>query len=107
MNCQSPTPILHRKEKKDSSQVATFPQVPKCICGSNRYFEFQLMPSVLHVLKCDDHAHKSCTSHENYGGMNWGVLAVYSCSQSCSQSIEEFVVVQESADGEPVQRNSS
>ena len=27
-------------------------------------------------------------------GMDWGVLAVYSCTESCEQSQEEFAVVQ-------------
>jgi hypothetical protein len=67
------------------------------------------MPSVLHVLQCDDHVQtmvpsttatsSTSTSHPIHGGMNWGILAVYSCAHSCTQSREEFVVVQEPADG--------
>jgi len=30
--------------------------------------------------------------------MNWGVISVYSCSESCSVSREEFVIVQASVD---------
>ena len=28
------------------------------------------------------------------GGMDWGVVAIYSCEASCAESEEEFVVVQ-------------
>jgi Programmed cell death protein 2, C-terminal putative domain. len=35
------------------------------------------------------------------GGMNWGTIAVYSCSVSCEEFREEYVVVQESVDGDP------
>ena len=42
-------------------------------------------------------------NNEN-GGMNWGVIAVYSCAVSCNSYREEFVVVQESADGSPKKR---
>lgn len=31
-------------------------------------------------------------------GMNWGVVAVWSCERSCDENTEEFVVVQDSAE---------
>ena len=36
--------------------------------------------------------------------MNWGTIAVYSCASSCNTNREEFVIVQESADGDPKKR---
>jgi len=91
-----------------------FPKIPQCSCGSERLFEFQIMPSILHVLDVDQHTTSidsggaqggepmiEWAMNKSTGGMNWGVIAVYSCSQSCDQSREEFVIVQDSGDGEP------
>ena len=75
-----------------------------------RKFEFQLMPSLLHLLDVDKYYkdtsknHKADLEHilsKNEGGMNWGVIAVYSCSNSCNQRMEEYVVLQESIDSNP------
>ena len=79
------------------------------------------MPSMLHILQVDKYAVKNNnnanTAHNNnnnnnesprhpledilsanYGGMNWGVIAVYTCpSQSCSNK-EEVLVLQASVD---------
>ncbi len=75
------------------------------------------MPSLLHLLGVDFHC--SDTKHstkrnpktnaidveeimnKDSGGMNWGVIAVYSCPDSCIHSREEFVVIQESVDANP------
>ena len=73
------------------------------------------MPSILHVLGVDkfiddsekESKHAKELDHilsKNSGGMNWGTIAVYSCSLSCELSDEEYVVVQESADGDPQKR---
>mmetsp|Transcript_9037 Transcript_9037/g.13432 ORF Transcript_9037/g.13432 Transcript_9037/m.13432 type:complete len:413 (-) Transcript_9037:260-1498(-) len=96
-----PTPSSPEKIKSKSKQCTTtttptFPNVPKCICGSERLFEFQIMPSILHVLNVDDY-----NKDDSDGGTNFGVVAVYSCANSCDASQEEFVLVQDSADGEP------
>jgi len=75
-------------------RVSLVPDIPPCKgCGSKRYFEFQLMPSILFDLKVDDFA--------NGGGMDWDVLAIYSCAKSCDQSREEIVVVQQTSSTNP------
>uniref|UniRef100_A0A1A9WP52 Programmed cell death protein 2 C-terminal domain-containing protein n=1 Tax=Glossina brevipalpis TaxID=37001 RepID=A0A1A9WP52_9MUSC len=61
-------------------------EIPKCeYCGGNRSFEFQIMPQLLHYLNDDS--------------MDWGVIAVYTCSKSCPLPsgvgyVEEFVIKQ-------------
>ncbi len=91
------------------------------------------MPSILHILNVDQYANKKninkdCSSSisqstdgrgmkksldqimsRTSGGMNWGTIAVYSCVNSCEYrdeegGLEEFVVIQESADGNPRKR---
>ena len=111
------------KKGDSSSTTATSPIViPKCpSCGMDRRFEFQLMPSLLHVLEVDKHAvakskeqqqTDSSTSNntledimkDDYGGMNWGVLAIYTCPSNTCTNQEEFVVVQASVDETPRKR---
>lgn len=73
-------------------------------------FEAQLLSSLLHLLHVDRYAEEagsSTTSLEAVyaqGGMNWGNIAVFSCPKACETGAE-FVVVQDSVDGRPVQRN--
>ncbi|XP_044146288.1 programmed cell death protein 2 [Bufo gargarizans] len=55
-----------------------------CGCGAKRAFEFQVMPQLLNHLKVDS-LQKS---------IDWGVLAVYTCSANCSAEthyVEEFL----------------
>jgi len=106
------TPISQKGKRCRDSK---FPTVPNCICGSSRKFEFQLMPSLLYVLDVDKYHNKTNINNsntkddqylekvlnKNEGGMNWGVIAIYSCSNSCNQSLEEYVIVQESVDVNP------
>lgn len=48
--------------------------VPNCeSCGGPRVFEFQLMPQLLACLNLDS-------------SIDWGILAVYTCEDSCSSS---------------------
>lgn len=106
-----PTPLTPPTRKKGGRcRDTTFPSIPLCKCGSVRKFEFQLMPSLLHLLEVDKYCKESTTNqktnleqvlNKNEGGMNWGVIAIYSCSNSCNQSIEEYVVIQESVDTNP------
>lgn len=56
-------------------------RIPDCeLCGSMRQFEFQIMPQMLNLLK-DDH-------------LDWGVLAVYTCSKSCNLPADKGYVAE-------------
>ncbi|XP_055917958.1 programmed cell death protein 2 [Eupeodes corollae] len=65
--------------------VGTNIEIPPCPnCSAPRQFEFQIMPQMLNYLKDDN--------------IDWGVLAVYTCKNSCQPSTEyvpEFVVKQD------------
>jgi hypothetical protein len=82
-------------------------------------FEFQVLPSLLHVLDVDGHATAVGASGKedknddddvldiiNNGGMSWGSIAVYSCPLSCNDSREEFVVVLEAVDDAPTRKDA-
>ena len=101
----------HKKNQKKKSKLSTpnvtsiLPEISKCPCGAERTFEFQIVSSALHVLNVDQHAsntqflndEKQFVMKDN-GGMNWGVIAIYSCPISCDYSREEFVIIQASID---------
>lgn len=63
---------------------------------------------MLHVLQVDKHATTAAAESDgtnlqdilsaDYGGMNWGVVAVYACPTSSCSNKEEIVVVQASVD---------
>lgn len=84
--------------------------VPPCTaCGSPREFEFQLVPPLLHVLQVDKYASGGGSPNSassgiacyQQGGMDWGNIAVYACSNpACCGGgpINEFCVVQDSLD---------
>ncbi|KAJ0044319.1 hypothetical protein NL108_003466 [Boleophthalmus pectinirostris] len=58
--------------------------IPPCPCGSKRVFEFQVMPQLLNSL-CVDSTGAS---------IDWGTVAVFTCSLSCSREDDyttEFV----------------
>ena len=58
-------------------------QIPNCeICGYKRVFEFQIMPQLLSVLKLD--------TSLNEKSVDWGVLAVYTCENSCSNGSKVY-----------------
>ena len=84
-------------------------KVPPCACGSNRAFDFQLLPSLLHVLAVDKHSGAEINNVDGgiggllTNGMNWGSVAVYTCQNSCDES-EGMLVVQESVDERPESR---
>lgn len=48
-------------------------QIPKCPCGSERQFEFQIMPQLLNYLGIDNVKES----------IDWGILAIYTCIRSC------------------------
>jgi Programmed cell death protein 2, C-terminal putative domain len=85
--------------------------IPPCSCGAERRFEFQLMPSLLHVLEVDKHATSNHQTDDldvimsaDYGGMNWGSIAVYTCTQPDCGCSEDYLVVQASVDETPCKR---
>ncbi|XP_029987088.1 programmed cell death protein 2 [Sphaeramia orbicularis] len=58
--------------------------IPQCPCGAKRIFEFQVMPQLLNSL-CVDSTGAS---------IDWGTLAIYTCSVSCNhddQYSPEFI----------------
>ncbi|XP_034964387.2 programmed cell death protein 2 isoform X1 [Zootoca vivipara] len=58
--------------------------IPNCLCGSKRVFEFQIMPQLLNHLKVDSLGES----------IDWGTLAIYTCADSCNRGnhyTEEFV----------------
>nr|KAF6462698.1 programmed cell death 2 [Molossus molossus] len=65
--------------------------IPDCPCGAKRIFEFQVMPQLLNYLKADRLGRS----------VDWGVLAVFTCAESCSLGTgyaEEFVWKQDVTD---------
>lgn len=67
--------------------------IPPCTyCGSQRIFEFQVLPQLLNHLQFKDVANS----------LDWGTIAVYACERSCSAGVakgyaEEFAWVQSPA----------
>jgi pre-rRNA-processing protein TSR4 len=80
-------------------------KVEPCVCGAQRVFECQILPSILHTLEVEKYSGAATKpagiSDLMADGMNWGSVAVYSCPNACAASQEEYLVVQESADGQP------
>ncbi|XP_074641994.1 programmed cell death protein 2-like [Tubulanus polymorphus] len=58
-----------------SDNIPNSGEIPSCECGAKRQFEFQVMPQLLCHLKLD--------KLEN--SIDWGTLAVYTCSENCSE----------------------
>ncbi|XP_074521957.1 programmed cell death protein 2 [Halichoeres trimaculatus] len=48
--------------------------IPPCTCGAKRTFEFQVMPQLLNSLSVDSTG----------ASIDWGTLAVYTCTNSCN-----------------------
>ncbi|XP_068267479.1 programmed cell death protein 2-like isoform X1 [Nyctibius grandis] len=67
--------------------------IPPCSnCGSNRIFEFQLMPALVSMLQSDSDL-----------SVEFGTVIVYTCERSCwptnhQTPLEEFIFVQEDPD---------
>ncbi|XP_048794130.1 programmed cell death protein 2 isoform X2 [Lagopus muta] len=58
--------------------------IPNCLCGAKRVFEFQVMPQLLNHLKVDSLGES----------IDWGTLVVYTCAENCSAEnkyAEEFI----------------
>jgi len=98
-----------RKDKQKKMAVALEQPIPPCPCGAPRVFEMQLLPSLLHVLKVDEYGSEDVDDGMDarslavwqQGGMNWGNIAIYSCSQGCGSEQGGFAVVQKSVDELP------
>lgn len=100
---------LKAKNNKSQKNSTPLPAIMNCVCGARRVFEFQILPSLLHVLDVDGNATKDSGEDDIMdliakGGMNWGVIAIYSCSMSCDESREEFVIVQNAVGDAPIPR---
>lgn len=67
--CRGGTPLW-----VSAKNVAQQESIPHCVCGAERLFEFQVMPQLLNHLNVDT----LDTS------IDWGTLAVYTCSENCS-----------------------
>ncbi|XP_003969537.1 programmed cell death protein 2 isoform X1 [Takifugu rubripes] len=67
-----------------SQHIPSDNDIPLCTCGAPRCFEFQVMPQLLNSLSVDSMGMS----------IDWGTLAVYTCSVSCNQGdryISEFI----------------
>ncbi|NXF05801.1 PDCD2 protein, partial [Smithornis capensis] len=65
----------NRPEEKD---------IPNCLCGAKRIFEFQIMPQLLNHLQVDSLGES----------IDWGTLVVYTCADNCGggkEYLEEFI----------------
>ncbi|CAL1280398.1 unnamed protein product [Larinioides sclopetarius] len=70
------TPLWVSAEHVPSSK-----DIPDCECGAKRVFEFQIMPQLLNYLSLDS----------VQDSIDWGTLAVYTCSKSCEKGMEGYV----------------
>ncbi|KAM9860511.1 programmed cell death protein 2 [Aulostomus maculatus] len=67
-----------------SQNIPSDPDIQACPCGAKRTFEFQVMPQLLNSLSVDSTG----------ASIDWGTLAVYTCSVSCNhdnQYCPEFI----------------
>ncbi|XP_031567317.1 programmed cell death protein 2-like [Actinia tenebrosa] len=80
-------PLFVSKQHQPSNEL-----IPKCSCGANRQFEFQIMPQLLNHLGVD--------SVEE--SIDWGTILIYTCTKNCESDTvayhEEFVWKQDFTD---------
>jgi len=65
--CRDGDPIL--------SSSKNLPEVDKCECGSERRFEFQIMPHILTYMNVD--------TSVNENTIDWATIDVYTCKKNC------------------------
>ncbi|XP_015510889.1 programmed cell death protein 2 [Neodiprion pinetum] len=69
-------------------------EIPDCReCGSERQFEFQIMPQLLNYLQFED----------TLESLDWGILAIFTCKNSCETAngyVTEYVWKQDIVDAE-------
>lgn len=93
--CFQPNAVPIWPSSKNIPSPTDIPECPKC--GSPRHFEFQVMPQLINYLGADP---LDATAPD------WGMIAVYTCSESCGSGFvpvqsddsaysEEFVWVQQ------------
>ncbi|KAF1392991.1 hypothetical protein PFLUV_G00033770 [Perca fluviatilis] len=83
-----------------SQHIPSDQDIPACTCGAKRTFEFQVMPQLLNSL-CVDSTGAS---------IDWGTLAVYTCSASCNhddQYCPEFIWKQDFSSDQHTQIKST
>lgn len=57
-----------------SKNVPAAHSIPKCSCGAERKFEFQIMPQILNYLEQEE------TLEE---GLDFGTILIYTCPKNC------------------------
>ena len=67
-----------------------------CSCGATKRFEFQLIPTVISVLKCEDSKYTGVdnSSFSESLGMDWESVCIYTCSMDCKNICIEFCTVE-------------
>ncbi|KFQ62059.1 Programmed cell death protein 2, partial [Pelecanus crispus] len=66
--------------------------IPNCLCGAKRIFEFQIMPQLLNHLQVDSLGES----------IDWGTLVVYTCADNCGEGnkyLEEVIWKQDFSAG--------
>ncbi|NXF36509.1 PDCD2 protein, partial [Nyctibius bracteatus] len=75
-----------------SENIPEEDDIPNCLCGARRIFEFQIMPQLLNHLQVDSLGES----------IDWGTLVVYTCADNCGEGneyLEEFIWKQDFSAG--------
>ncbi|KAL0228586.1 hypothetical protein RCL1_004729 [Eukaryota sp. TZLM3-RCL] len=82
-------PVVQFTPVHVSRRVKQSAVVPKCQCGGNRVFAFQINSSIISLLKFD-----RFSRDDVMGGVDFGCIQVYECEKQCEGVKKEVVVVQ-------------
>eukprot|EP01064_Diplonema_japonicum_P013988 TRINITY_DN2151_c0_g1_i1.p1 TRINITY_DN2151_c0_g1~~TRINITY_DN2151_c0_g1_i1.p1 ORF type:complete len:313 (+),score=99.75 TRINITY_DN2151_c0_g1_i1:49-939(+) len=68
--------------------------IPRCSCGKPRIFELQIIPTIVYVLKCEQHLKP--TTGVTDEGLDFGTACIYTCSEGCESEgiFEEYCHIQ-------------